>query len=150
MKTTETAFFLDAKIKACQLKWTHAQIVKEKHEAAWSEEYEQVSELRSKAQAIHDELQQLQEEVNEFFFQIPKENQTVELLSLCESVLSEFNFQPSDRLNARDAFLSHFADEFDTLCDLHDQLMKEERFKEASELAEQRIRIVRFLCGGER
>jgi hypothetical protein len=26
--------------------------------------------------------------------------------------------------------------------------MKEERFKEASELAEQRIRIVRFLCGG--
>jgi hypothetical protein len=150
MKTTETAFFLDAKIKACQLKLTHAQIVKEKHEAAWSEAYEHEEELDTKAQTIHDELQQIQEEVNEFFFEIPKENQTVELLSLCESVLSEFNFQPSGRLNARDAFLSHFADEFDTLCNLHDQLMKEERFKEANELAEQRIRIVRFLCGGER
>jgi len=150
MKTTETAFFLDAKIKACQLKWTHVQIVKEKHESAWSEAYEHEEELGDKAQTIHDELQQIQEEVNEFFFQIPKENQTVELRSLCESVLSEFNFQASDRLNARDAFLSHFADEFDTLSNLHDQLMKEERFKEASELAEQRIRIVRFLSGGER
>jgi hypothetical protein len=132
------------------LKWSHAQIVKEKHEAAWSEAYEHESELGTKAQTIHEELQQLQVEVNEFFFQIPKENQTVELLSLCESVLSEFNFQPADRLNARDAFLSHFADEFDSLCNLHDQLMKEERFKEASELSEQRIRIVRFLSGGER
>ena len=150
MKTTETAFFLDAKIKACQLKLTYAQIAKEKHKAVWSEEYEQVAELRSKEQVILDELQQIQVEVNEFFFQIPKENQTMELLSLCESVLSEFNFEPSDRLNARDAFLSHFADEFDTLCNLHDQLMKEERFKEASELVEQRIRIVRFLCGAER
>jgi hypothetical protein len=150
MKTTETAFFLDAKIKACQLKLTHAQIVKEKYEADWLEEYEHESELRSKAQTIHDELQQLQVEVNEFFFQIPKENQTVELLSLCESVLSEFNFQPSDRLNARDAFLSHFADEFDTLSNLHDQLMKEERFKEANELVQQRIRIVRFLSGAKR
>jgi hypothetical protein len=150
MKTTETAFFLDAKIKACQLKLTHAQIVKEKYEADWSEEYEQMAELRSKAQTIHDELQQLQVEVNEFFFLIPKEHQTVELLSLCESVLSEFNFLASDRLNARDAFLSHFADEFDTLSNLHDQLMKEERFKEANELVEQRIRIVRFLSGAKR
>ena len=150
MKTTETAFFLDAKIKACQLKLTHAQIVKEKYEADWLEEYEQMAELRSKAQKIHDELQQIQVEVNEFFFQIPKEHQTVELLSLCESVLSEFNFQESDRLNARDAFLSHFADEFETLTNLHDQLMKEERFKEASELVEQRIRIVRFLSGAKR
>lgn len=74
----------------------------------------------------------------------------MELLSLCESVLSEFNFPASDRLNARDAFLSHFADEFDTLSNLHDQLMKEERFKEANELVEQRIRIVRFLSGAER
>lgn len=72
------------------------------------------------------------------------------LLSLCESVLFEFNFQESDRLNARDAFLSHFADEFDTLSNLHDQLMKEERFKEANELVEQRIRIVRFLSGAKR
>ena len=150
MKTTETAFFLDAKIKACQLKLTHAQIVKEKYEADWLEEYEQMAELRSKAQTIHDELQQIQVEVNEFFFLIPKEHQTVELLSLCESVLSEFNSQESDRLNARDAFLSHFADEFDTLSNLHDQLMKEERFKEANELVEQRIRIVRFLSGAKR
>ena len=150
MKTTETAFFLDAKIKACQLKLTHAQIVKEKHEAVWSQAYELVSELRSKEQVIHDELHQLQVEVNEYFFQIPKENQTVELLALCESVLSEFNLQPSDRLNARDAFLSHFADEFDSLCNFHDQFMKEERFKEASELLEQRLMIAKFLGRGER
>jgi len=149
MKTTETAFFLYAKINACQLKWIHAQIVKEKHEAVWSQAYELVSELRLKEQVIHDELHQLQVEVNEYFFQIPKENQTEELLSLCESVLSEFNFQPSDRLNARDAFLSHFADEFDTLCNLHDQLMQEERFKEASELLEQRLMIAKFLGRGE-
>jgi hypothetical protein len=145
MKTTETAFFLDAKIKACQLKLTHAQTVKEKHEADRSEEYEHESELGSKAQTIHDELQQIQVEVNEFFFQIPKEHQTVELLSLCESVLTEFNSPASDRLNARDAFLSHFADEFDTLSNLHNQLMKEERFKEANELLEQRIMIGKFL-----
>ena len=150
MKTTETAFFLNAKIKACQLKWTHAQIVKEKYEAAWSEAYEHEEELGDKAQTIHNELQQLQEEVNEFFFQIPKENQTVELLSLCESVLSEFNFQPSDRLNAREAFLSHFADEFEELSNLRNQLMKEQRFKEANELLEQRIMIGKFLSGAER
>jgi hypothetical protein len=132
------------------LKWTHAQIVKEKYEAAWSEAYEHEEELGDKAQTIHNELQQLQEEVNEFFFQIPKENQTVELLSLCESVLSEFNFQPSDRLNAREAFLSHFADEFEELSNLRNQLMKEQRFKEANELLEQRIMIGKFLSGAER
>jgi len=132
------------------LKWTHAQIVKEKYEAAWSEAYEHEEELGDKAQIIHNELQQLQEEVNEFFFQIPKENQTVELLSLCESVLSEFNFQPSDRLNAREAFLSHFADEFEELSNLRNQLMKEQRFKEANELLEQRIMIGKFLSGAER
>ena len=132
------------------MKWTHAQIVKEKYEAAWSEAYEHEEELDTKAQAIHDELQQLQEEVNEFFFEIPKENQTVELLSLCESVLSEFNFQLSDRLNAREAFLSHFADEFEELSNLRNQLMKEQRFKEANELLEQRIMIGKFLSGAER
>ena len=132
------------------MKWTHAQIVKEKYEAAWSEAYEHEEELGDKAQIIHNELQQLQEEVNEFFFQIPKENQTVELLSLCESVLSEFNFQPSDRLNAREAFLSHFADEFEELSNLRNQLMKEQRFKEANELLEQRIMIGKFLSGAER
>lgn len=132
------------------MKWTHAQIVKEKYEAAWSEAYEHEEELGDKAQTIHNELQQLQEEVNEFFFQIPKENQTVELLSLCESVLSEFNFQPSDRLNAREAFLSHFADEFEELSNLRNQLMKEQRFKEANELLEQRIMIGKFLSGAER
>ena len=132
------------------MKWTHAQIVKEKYEAAWSEAYEHEEELGDKAQTIHNELQQLQEEVNEFFFQIPKENQTVELLSLCESVLSEFNFQPSDRLNAREAFLSHFADEFEELSNVRNQLMKEQRFKEANELLEQRIMIGKFLSGAER
>lgn len=150
MKTTETAFFLDAKINLCQLKLKEAKLVKKKQEVIWRQHYQKAAILRDKENSIQQELHRLYSEVSEFISLIPKENQTVELLSLCESVLSEFNFQPSDRLNAREAFLSHFADEFEELSNLRDQLMKEQRFKEANELLEQRIMIGKFLSGAER
>ena len=94
MKTTETAFFLNAKIKACQLKWTHAQIVKEKYEAAWSEAYEHEEELDTKAQAIHDELQQLQEEVT----------RAIKLSRTNTMTSTEFTVAAADRANKILAF----------------------------------------------
>lgn len=150
MKTTETAFLLDAKINICQLKLKEAKLVKEKQEVIWRQHYQKAAILRDKENSIQQELHRLYSEVSEFISLIPKENQTVELLSLCESVLSEFTFQDSDRLNAREAFLSHFAEEFEELSNLRDQLMKEQRFKEANELLVQRIMIGKFLSGAER
>ena len=148
MKTTETAFFLDAKINLCQLKLKEAKLVKEKQEVIWRQDYQKAANLRDKENSIQQELHSLYSEVSEFISLIPKDSLSVELLSLSEDVLSEFTFQDSDRLNAREAFLSHFAEEFEELSNLRDQLMKERRFKEANELLEQRIMIGKFLSGG--
>ena len=148
MKTTETAFFLDAKINLCQLKLKEAKLVKKKQEVIWRQHYQKAAILRDKENSIQQELHRLHSEVSEFISLIPKDSLSVELLSLSEDVLSEFTFQDSDRLNAREAFLSHFAEEFEELSNLRDQLMKERRFKEANELLEQRIMIGKFLSGG--
>lgn len=148
MKKSEINYLIDAKINICQLKLKEAKLVKEKQEVIWRQDYQKAAVLRDEENGIQQELHRLHSEVSEFISLIPKNNLSVELLSLSEKVLSEFNFQDSDRLNAREAFLSHFAEEFEELSNLRDQLMKEQRFKEANELLEQRIMIGKFLSGG--
>jgi hypothetical protein len=145
MKTAEITYLIDAKINICQLKLKEAKLVKEKQEVIWRQDYQKAAIQRDKDRVIQQELQQMYSEVSEFISMLPKESLSVEVLLLCENTLAEFTFQESDRLNARDAFLSHFADEFDELSKLRDQLMKEQRFKEANELLEQRIMIGKFL-----
>ncbi len=145
MKKSEINYLIDAKINICQLKLKEAKLVKEKQEVIWRQDYQKAAILRDEENGIEQELHRLHSEVSEFISLIPKNNLSVELLSLSEKVLSEFNFQDSDRLNAREAFLSHFAEEFEELSNLRDQLMKEQRFKEANELLEQRIMIGKFL-----
>ncbi len=148
MKKSEINYLIDAKINICQLKLKEAKLVKEKQEVIWRQDYQKAAILRDEENGIQQELHRLHSEVSEFISLIPKDNLSVELLSLSENVLSEFNFQDSDRLNAREAFLSHFAEEFEELSNLRDQLMKEQRFKEANELLEQRIMIGKFLSEG--
>lgn len=148
MKKSEINYLIDAKINICQLKLKEAKLVKEKQEVIWRQDYQKAAILRDEENGIQQELHRLHSEVSEFISLISKNNLSVELLSLSEKVLSEFNFQDSDRLNAREAFLSHFAEEFEELSNLRDQLMKEQRFKEANELLEQRIMIGKFLSEG--
>jgi hypothetical protein len=61
--------------------------------------------------------------------------------------LSEFTSADSDRLDASEAILSLFAEEFETLCNLRDQLIKEERFQDAMILLGVRVTIGKFLSG---
>ena len=149
MQKSEITYLIDAKINICQLKLKEAKLVKEKQESIWRQDYQKAAIHSDKHRVIQKELQQLYSEVSEFISLIPKESLSVEVLSFCENTLAENTFQESDRLNAREAFLSHFAEEFEELSNLRDQLMKEQRFQEVSELLEQRIMIGQFLSGGK-
>lgn len=147
MQKSEITYLIDTKIKVCQLKLKEAKLVKEKQEVIWCQDHQKAAILRDKHRLIQEDLQQLYSEVSEFISMLPKEILSVEVLKLCENIIAEFTFQEYDRLNAREAFLSHFAEEFEELSNLRNQLMNEKRFQEASELLEQRIIIGKFLSG---
>jgi hypothetical protein len=144
MKTKDVEKLLDTQVKIYELNLQLSKLKKDFFVAKWNDEDEKTNELEVKRTTLEKELNAINSETLNYLITVPLEIRTTEYISICEEFFSTLPINKFNS-NARKAFLQHFANEFDELTTLHDQLMKEERFKEANELVEQRIALAKFL-----